>query len=311
MHKLDGTGLQTERYEVRSIGDLRQMFDALERRDDASLWEAARRAPSQASFFHHLRNQVTSTTYQAGTKGRGHEKVQYHCCLVMVPVVLPRLLDDVVDNAKALEPAVKQVRMWVQEWFEHKVEISIFNAIVGYDEVCVWSPSMMREKLDRLAVHKEPTVRVPPNFDFQLPAEAETLGFFVAAIHRPLDWPRLPAEDPHEDSVLTSKIAGAIQICSGAAQPAIATVLAPEFASDAIVSGIMRWVDSIHASHGIRRWDAQPVDKDLVVLQLEVGEEAETTCPIPLRAHQLGLDGIENILARVAALGSGHLHRPQ
>ncbi len=311
MQQFDGIGLPTERYEMRSIADLRQMFEALERRDDASLWEAARQAPSQASFFHHLRNQVTSTTYQAGTKGRRQERVQYHCSLVMIPIVLGSLLEDVVDNARALEPAVKQVRMWLQAWFEHKVEISIFNAIVGYNEVCVWSPSMMREKLEKLAVHKEPTIAVPPNFEFHLPTGAETLGFFVAAIHRPLDWPRLPQEDPHEDAILGAKIAGAVQVCSGAAKAAATTVLAADFAAEAIANGLIRWLEAIHTSHGIRRWDAQPVDQDLVVLQLEIGEDAETTCPIPLRAHQLGLDGIERVLARVASLGSGYLNKPQ
>jgi hypothetical protein len=48
----------------------------------------------------------------------------------------------------------------------------------------------------------------------------------------------------------------------------------------------------------------------LVVLQLEVGEDAQHTSPIPLRAHQLGLDGIEALLGKVAAVGTGNLTLP-
>jgi len=88
-------------------------------------------------------------------------------------------------------------------------------------------------------------------------------------------------------------------------------VLPPNFASDALCEGILRWLEEIAATAGIKRWDAQMVDQDLVVLQLELGEDAVTTNPIPLRAHQLGLDGLEKILKRVGELGTGCLTHAQ
>ncbi len=311
MDQNDGSGLDVDRYVVDSLWDTRQMFDALERRDDASLWEAARRAPSQALFFEDLRHQVSTTSYMAGMRKGRTDKVQFHCSLVLVPVILGKALLDVVDSDTVLKPAIKQVQGWLAHWFEHRVEVSIFNTVVGYNEVCLWTPSIMREKLERLAVRKTPTIAVPPNFDFHLPTETPELAFFVAAIHKPLDWPRIPEDDANENTALAGKLAGALQVCSSSAMPGTVEVLPPNFASDAICAGILRWIEAIAATAGIKRWDAQLVDQDLVVLQLELGDDAVTTNPIPLRAHQLGLDGLEQILKRVGELGSGCLTKPQ
>lgn len=311
MEKSDGNILEVERYEVPSFWDARQMFDALERRDDASLWEAARRAPSQALFFEDLRHQVSSTTYMAGMRNAKSNKVQFHCSLVLVPVILSKALLDVIDSDEILKPAIKQVHTWLGQWFEHRVEVSILNTLVGYNEVCIWSPSIMREKLERLAVRKTPSIPVPPNFDFHLPEEAPELAFFVAAIHRPLEWPCLPADDATENRMLAAKLGGALQVCSQSPSPGSVQVLPPNFASDALCEGILRWLEGIASTAGIKRWDAQMVDQDLVVLQLELGEDAVTTNPIPLRAHQLGLDGLEKILKRVGELGTGCLTQAQ
>lgn len=312
MPELDTAPL-VDRFEMRSLADLRQMFDALERRDDASLWKAAKAAPSQAEFFEQLRDQVTTTTYEAGKPGAGKrgEKLRYHCCLTMVPVVLPHGSRGIIDDSKALKPAVQQLRAWLQEWFDHRVEVSIFNLVVGYAEVCVWSPSMMREKLDRLAVQKEPTLALPPDFEFNLPEGAPALGFLVGAIHRPLEWPRVPEADFDEDARFSTRVSGALQVCSQQACLQAPIVSPPDHAGEALVCGITTWLEEIHRSHGIGRWDLQPVDQDLVVLQLEVGDEATRTSPIPLRAHQIGLDGIERIVAVAARLGRGYLSPPQ
>jgi hypothetical protein len=81
----------------------------------------------------------------------------------------------------------------------------------------------------------------------------------------------------------------------------------PTFASEAIATGVHGWVKSIHQERGIGRWDVVPVGQDLVLLHLEVGESPSHTSPIPLNAHQLGLDGVRAIIEYVAAVGSGML----
>ncbi len=296
-----------QRFEIASLDDARDIGIALEKRDDRSIWEAARKASSQGAFFEHLRSQVGFTTYSGVVRQIARTRLEYYCSMILVPVLLPAEASGLVMNTEALKPAIKQVRHWLQEWFEHKVEITLFSAPIGYQEVCGWTPSLMREKLDHLTKRHELRIEAPPDFDFRLPEESPSLAFFVAAVQRPLAWPVLPPISAEGDLALQARLSGAIEICApGQAGRGVQT-LVPTFASESIAAGLDLWIEAIHAMHGIRRWDVQQVDQDLVVLQLEVGEDAIHTSPIPLRAHQLGLDGIEALLAKVATLGSGNL----
>jgi hypothetical protein len=295
------------RFEIKSLDAAREIFDALGARDDKWILEAARRAESQEMFFEQLRGQVGFTTYSGVVKDFAKHKMEYHCALIMVPVILQSSQCDLIGNEAALSPVIMNVRRWLQEWFENKVEISLYSAPLGYDEICQWTPSIMREKLEQLASKSEPTIEVPPRFDFHLPDEAPGLAFFTAAVHRPLVWPTLPPEDTEGDLALQARLAGSLEVCASGAVPSRVTVLPPQFASEAIASGLAAWVTAIHQKFGLKRWDVQQCDQDQAVLQLEVGEGAVHTSPIPVRTHQLGLDGIETILAHVAQMGSGYL----
>lgn len=294
------------RLDMPELADVGLVFDALERRDDESLWEAAKRAPSQVGFFEQLRNQVGFTTYTTGRDGP-RRSVAHHCAMLMVPVILPAGYAAFRGNPNASLPVVKKMVRWMGEWLEHKAEISFFNVPISYEEICIWSPSTMREKLEHLAVKKEPTLALPPDFNFYLPAEASSLGFFVAVAQRPLDYPALPPVNPASDLALVSMISGAIQVAAGGSSMLPVETLVPNYASESMEAGILRWLTTLHQMFGIGRWDVQPVNQDLVVLQVEVGERPGHTSPIPLRAHQLGLPGIERIIGYVASVGTGIL----
>lgn len=295
-----------ERFEMPELADIGFVFDALERRDDQSLWEAAKRAPSHVGFFEQLRNQVGFTTYTTGREG-ARRSVAHHCAMLMVPVILPAGYATLRGNPSVTVPIVKQMVRWMGGWLQHKAEISFFNAPISYEEICIWTPSTMREKLEHLAVKKEPTLALPPDFNFYLPAEAPSLAFFVAAAQQPLDYPALPVLNPAADLALVSMISGAIQVAADGSTMLPVETLVPNYASEAMEAGILRWLSVIDAEFGIGRWDVQPVNQDLVVLQLEVGERPGHTSPIPLRAHQLGLPGIERIIGYVSAVGKGVL----
>ena len=299
-----------QRFEIAALADAREIGVALDRGDDQSIWNAARKATSQGAFFEHLRSQVGFTTYSGAVREIARSRLEYRCSLILVPVLLPPTAISLTNNPDAFKPVIKQVRLWLQEWFEHKVEITIFSAPVGYNEVSVWTPSIMREKLEQLAIKKAPLIAMPPNCEFFLPSDTPGLAFFVAAVHRPLEWPALPPINAEGDLDLQSRLAGAIEICAAAHSARGVQTLQPTFASESIAAGLSLWVDAIHSHHGIRRWDVQQVDQDVVVLQLEVGENATHTSLIPMRAHQLGLDGIELLLCKVAAIGTGNLTVP-
>jgi len=96
-----------ERIDLPNYIDIGLMFDALERRDDEMLWNAARQAPSQTRFFEHLRNQVGFTKYRigAGTGSRqrasAREPLSQHCAMFLVPMILPARYANMRGNAAA------------------------------------------------------------------------------------------------------------------------------------------------------------------------------------------------------------------
>lgn len=306
-----------ERIDLPNYIDIGLMFDALERRDDETLWNAARLAPSQVEFFEQLRNQVGFTKYRIGSgngnKGRlgRREPLSQLCAMFFVPVIMPARYASLRGNAAGMSPAIKQFVNWLRSWFENKMEISIFNAPVSYEEISIWSPSVMREKLEQLACKKEPTIAMPPDFNFCLPDDAPALAYFVAAAQQPVEYPALPPINPMADMGFTAKVSGAIQVCGDGAEFEAVETLVPNYASEALEEGLKRWLAAIHQKCGIGRWDATPMNQDLVMLQLEVGDSPGHTSPIPLRAHQLGLDAVDRIIAYVDSVGRGLLPSPQ
>lgn len=295
------------RFEYPDLGDFGQIFDALQRRDDALLWELARTTRSQEQFFNQLRNEVGFTSYQTAKGQKRREALTHHCAMMMMPVILTGDASELINKADAVEPTIRQVVWWLREWFEYKVDVAIFNAPVPYEEVCIWTPSIMREKLEQLSVKREPTLALAPDFNLCLPPGAPRLSFFVTCAQQIGEGPRLPDFNAQADDKLVSRVRGALQVLTPGERLGEVGVLVPDFASESMSAGLLEWIKTIHMQCGIGRWDAVPVDQDLVVLHLEVGENPSKTSPIPLRAHQLGLDGIRSVVEYVAAIGSGTL----
>lgn len=299
-----------EAYEATEFIDMRDVHHALDSGDDDALWAAGRKARSHDAFYERLRSSVGFTTHQPRGKERGSQssRLRQHCALVMVPLVLPARLSDLIGNEAALEPSINMVRRWLDQWFAHRAESCIMSAPVGFSQICSWTPSMQRDLLGQLAIKRELCGSYTP-FDFQLPPDSPCLAFIVAGMQSPMAYPSLPAGDHLEDVAFTSRIAGALEVCSDTPSRSDSLYVGlPDFASEAITDGMLRWLSEIHACNGIGRWDVDQVDQDVVTLLLEVGELPQRASPIQLRAHQLGIDGIQRILSHVAALaGTQHV----
>lgn len=281
--------------EVPFFLELSQMNEALRLRNDEKLWEVARRSTSQDRFFNELRSQVTLTSYQVGSAKRPHRQ---YCALIMQPLILPAGAATLVGNADSFKGVFGKVRSWLSDWFGDEMEIRIFNAPVGYDEIAVWSPSVMREKLEQLAAWTNPTLEIPPDWDYRMPERASRLAFVVAAVQQPGEYPSLPPMDAGADASLQAKVAGLMEVHRPDRSERAVRALVPGFAADSILDGVLTWLQVLNEEEGIGQWDATPVDQDTVVLQLEVGEERRVST-VPLRAHQIGLEGIEQILKRL------------
>lgn len=315
MYKPAAAPMVVERFEIPDLNTAYEIRRALECRNDDMLWEVARRASSQQVFYEQLRSQVLTLSYTAriakSTARMKAGRSDMQCALVMVPVVVGESARELVSDPEVLAPVAGQIREWLQEWFEFKEVITMFSSLIDYAEVCQWTPSITRGKAQRLVNSGMADEVTPEAHEFHLPADAARLAFFTAIIQRPMEAPALPPLDPEGDRVLCAKIEGAIQLCNGRRGLAPVRVLTPSFASEAIESGVDAWLRTLVDQHGMRRWDVQQADQDVVLLQLEVGEDQPYAALIPLRAHQLGLDGVERCIARVADLGTDCFTQPQ
>lgn len=289
----------TTRYEVEDFIDPQPIFEALERRDDKAIWAAESASPSQEQFYERLREQVGHTTYET-TSGRTRARVRHHSSMLMVPVIMA---PDAADGltGEATKGTIKTIVRWLTGWMGNSYTMTAFQIPLHYREVAIWGPSTMRARLDQLINKEAPSVALEPDFFFNLPPEAPSLSFLMAAVHSPLEWAKLPPEDYAADLQLTKRVSSALQYCLG--DETGLTVLTPDFSSSAIKAGLMAWLDGIHLACGIHHWDAIPTAKDMVMLILETGDD-RTTSKIPLRAHQIGFDGIQQVLARVAAIAN-------
>lgn len=301
-------------FDIPDMAVIREIGDALERKNDDLLWAAASRAQSQELFYAQLRSQVGYTTYTASPdRGVRRPRTENHCALVMVPVILPASIARTLLAPHACAETMSAVRHWLEEWFQFRARITLYDCLFPYAEICMWTPSLTRARLEQLVRSTKDSAPVfAPAQDLALPQGAPVLAFIVAAAHTNFGWPGLPPESPTEDLKLQARISGALQLRTSVEQlHERIDVLAPSFSSEAIASGLSTWLSRIAGEHGLRRWDAQQADQDVLVLQLEVGEDAAASAVVPLRAHQLGLDGIEDCVRHVVGLGTSCFTKAQ
>src|SRR6185369_6074965 len=161
---------------VRDIGT------ALNLRDDVALWAAARRAESQAAFYEQLRAQVGCTTFSGALRRIHKGRVECHVTLLGVPVLLASSNAALVGNSQATSTAMKCVRAWLMEWFEFQGEITLYGAVLGYHDICLWKPALLRSRLNALVDPKGASAQVAQAVDFRLPSDAPVLAFIIGAV---------------------------------------------------------------------------------------------------------------------------------
>ena len=288
---------------VPGLSDLMKIAEALDKKDEALLWEAAKSSKSQSAFFDRLRDECSMAVYSIGSR-RSQYVVNHHCALFMIPVIMSANAEANLADAKAMRPVATHLARWLQQWFSNTTEVTVFNVATSYQEICNWSPLVMREKLLQLSKQSGGFSFLSPDMDFQLPATAPRLAFLIAGLQRPMEIPTLPRLDPVADETFRSRIEGALQVVSPMSSRIDVRVELPDYASSALQKGLMRWLDALHAVHPILRWDAMPAGNDAVYLQLVLEDDEPVVSRFMLRAHQLGMDGVAKVLDHVAKLAT-------
>jgi hypothetical protein len=279
-----------------------ELGHALSTRNDEWILNAVNRSSSHADFYKELQRQLGFLSYEGTVSSFGPVTQRYSCALVMVPVIMPAGLCGLVGSADALDPIIRNVRQQLLDWFDFRVEVSMYSALIGYAEVCTWTPCVMRDKLEQLSM-RTPTSAAPATcIALELPADAPVLAFYTAVVHRPLAWTGLPQSRTDRDLEFTARMAGTLALCAGRLGPEMRPRVAlPQLAADAITSGATSWIEALHCQYRFDRWNLEHIGAGAAVLHLECSEPDPFSVGIPLLAHQMGLDGIQKVLNSLAA----------
>lgn len=288
---------------VPGLSDFMKITEALEKKDAAMLWEAAKSSKSQAAFFDRLRDECSMAVYSVGSR-RSQYVVNHHSALFMIPLIVPAGASASLEDPSTMKPVSIRLARWTQEWFANSNEVTVFNTATSYEEICAWSPFDMRDKLLQLSKQSAGHATQRQEMDFMLPPSAPRLAFLIAGLQRPMEIPSLPKLDPVADETFRSRIEGAIQVVSPVASMIDVRVDLPDYASSALQKGLIQWLDALHVTTPIVRWDAIPAGNDAVYLQMVLDDDEPVVSRLMLRAHQLGMDGVARVLERVATLAA-------
>jgi hypothetical protein len=274
---------------------------ALHRGDSAGLW---REAPQHnyEQFVDEVRDAVNFVAVD-GPKTR-HGKVMVHGGLLFIPILVPAAMAHIVNANEHPETmnALRYAKAWLQPWFETPVQIEVMTSIMGYSYICNWQPAVMhRYLMDMVNRTLTPVKECPHPLELQFPEGAGQLAFIVAAVKRINFRPALPEPVLTADHLLKGRIGGMLEVAGGGRQMHRPIVMQPDFACDAILRGVLAWVDRIHEADEIVQWDVVPQDSDLAYLRLET-DESGMVYTLPIRLYQLGTAGMSRLLKHVDAL---------
>ena len=288
---------------VPGLSDFMKITEALQKKDAAMLWEAAKSSKSEAAFFDRLRDECSMAVYSVGSR-RSQYVVNHHSALFMIPLIAPASAALSLEDPAIMKSVSIRLARWIREWFSNSNEVTVFNTATSYQEICAWSPFDMREKLLQLSKQSAGSAAPRQEMDFMLPPSAPRLAFLIAGLQRPMEIPSLPKLDPVADETFRSRIEGAIQVVSPVASMIDVRVDLPDYASSALLKGLIQWLDALHVTTPILTWDAIPAGNDAVYVQMVLDGDEPVVSRLILRGHQLGLDGVARILDRVAKLAA-------
>jgi hypothetical protein len=273
------------------------------------IWKTLLRSADQAGCLETIRAHSTFS-YYAQPKGHRGQRFLRSGALTPMPIILDREAIATLEHGEAAMQNAKIVMDATTRWWHKLPGTYLVNAnqnLYGYNEVCAWSPLVPRRIADymsgELLDDQDPTAQAQKLVletevaELQLPNEFPMLAFLFMQTRSMDGYIELPAINDQEDQYFKDVVRAAYTT----AQHPRPTVLTPHFFGYAVEEGLMAWVRAIHNVRAIVSWTIQQPALDVRILSLWFGE-AEEAFHIPLRAYQLGLDGIERVLACVEAV---------
>lgn len=183
----------------------------------------------------------------------------------------------------------------LRTWFGSGQDVSLDAVATKYTDIAHWSPLTQKERLARSGgvEYAQPAlcVRRMHVVDRDLPE----LQFVIGSVASRLACPVFPdGEAPHREAQLQQALAFELG-AAGPGRTSLVGSLAP-FA-DAMRAGLALWIDAVASQGIVRSWSIEPVDLDIVLLELH-GDD-DRFWRIPIRLHRIGLHGIDLIIEQL------------
>ena len=288
--------ISTTNFNAEPLGELLNVYEALRSGDEArllKLWESTK---SAEDFSEMLRVAVAHDNYPIVSRGviRAHE----HAALWMMPVVVRPGHGDGLA-----------VDMWMQRWLQEQVssqmqKVATLEIIPSIETILSLQPTQLQGLLAMLLRRETPT----PVVELKSATSASErqdqipmLRFIVGSVSRINEEPEFPAIDGLELQKFARR--ASLQTSAEGKRDAVIpdTIRAGEMLPfrDAVVAGLLLWIDEISRAHEVVAWSLEP-RMSVVNLSLEIALEdgAHALLGAPLPLWEVGREGIEVVTQR-------------
>lgn len=288
--------ITTTKIPSEPLGELLSVYEALRSGDEAQLTRLWQQTRSAEDFSELIRVAVAHDSYPILSRGvvRAHE----HAALWMMPV----LLDAMHGGSVAVDMSMQR---WLQSQVSNGMQkVVTIETIPTLAAIFNIQPTQLQGLLGMLLRRNTPGVSMDlqggsPLVDEE--ARLPTLRFIVGAISRLNDDPEFPSIDELELRKFGLRLAiqGSPNSSIDTSMPDSARVGQMLPFRDAVVAGVLMWLDEVDSKFEIVGWSLEP-QLSIVNLTLEMVTEegAHVMCGIPMPLWEVGSEGVATVAKR-------------
>lgn len=266
---------------------LLELNDAIQSGDDGLLWQLIDSHEDKSEAHHRVAQQVSRLVYRVGGEHRFSE-------LFAVPV-LEQPGTKLLNESRVWKQADICINEALQSWLPARTRKTVFAGVQPYDWIGSWQPGVLRCHLQSSVPGRNIKVSFVTE-NIECPQAAPRLGFIFMVVTNSAGWLRTPEANTMRDNRFKSVVSYALQPPEPGAEPPI--VLAPDRLQYAVTDGLGLWLHQMHEAVDITGWMAAPsaASPDVVKITLAFDDEAVPFTQFTVRKHQIGLEGLEEIL---------------
>lgn len=256
--------------------------------DEQTLWALVANHPDAVAAYECLAMNAARHSYVVGRTASYLE-------LFAFPVIGHSGHDAAAGDWEAAEQCVTQA---LADWLGPGVTKTVFRGLRPYAWLSAWTLPFLRSHLRQLVPGTE-SIRL--NFDPQEPfaVDLPSLAFVCFVVRSRHNWPGLPTADTLQDIRFKQVVGEALRIRP---HQGVTTTLAPDRLRHAMTDGLCLWLRHLDQTAGLEAWRLSSMpDADALTLTL-LPHGGRPSCELTLRRHQIGLEGVNTVMATLHEL---------